>query len=372
MAESIDASAGANESTFADLALQLFALQFEGVPIYRQWCESRGRVPARVSRWCDIPVLPTRVFQDFEVSSLPAHARTRLFLSSGTVSQARSRHHHGEESLRLYESSLLPWFTRHVMPARASSGLEPFPSPNRLLVLTPRGAEAPNSSLVHMFETVARSISFARIEFVGRIGSDGGWELEMDRTIAFLDACAEAGQPVVVLGTAFSFVHLLDELAARGRRFALPAGSRCMETGGYKGRSRSLPRRELHALIGAGLGIQQRAIVCEYGMSELSSQAYDRVVEGSAFASGASGSDPVFHFPPWARVRVVSPESGEGVAEGEPGLVQVFDLANVYSVGAVQTEDLALRRGLGFELVGRAAEAPPRGCSLMMDESERR
>jgi hypothetical protein len=40
-------------------------------------------------------------------------------------------------------------------------------------------------------------------------------------------------------------------------------------------------------------------------------------------------------------------------------------LANVYSVAAIQTEDLAVRRGDGFELIGRAALAGPRGCSLM-------
>jgi hypothetical protein len=53
------------------------------------------------------------------------------------------------------------------------------------------------------------------------------------------------------------------------------------------------------------------------------------------------------------------------VEDGETGLVRVFDLANVYSVMAVQTEDLAVRRGDGFELIGRAQFAESRGCSLM-------
>jgi hypothetical protein len=37
----------------------------------------------------------------------------------------------------------------------------------------------------------------------------------------------------------------------------------------------------------------------------------------------------------------------------------------VFSVMAIQTEDLGIRRGDGFELIGRAALAAPRGCSLM-------
>ena len=133
-----------------------------------------------------------------------------------------------------------------------------------------------------------------------------------------------------------------------------------METGGYKGRSRALSKERLHEWIGQVLGIAKNQIVTEYGMSELSSQAYNRVV-------GCAGG--VFHFPPWAKAQIVSPETGVEAAEGETGLVRVFDLANVRSVMAIETEDLAVRRGDGFELIGRAAAAEPRGCSLALSES---
>jgi len=76
-----------------------------------------------------------------------------------------------------------------------------------------------------------------------------------------------------------------------------------------------------------------------------------------------------FHFPPWTRVQIVSTETGREVAEGESGLIRVFDLANIFSVAAIQTEDVGVRRGDGFELVGRAQLSEPRGCSLMSVES---
>jgi len=97
-------------------------------------------------------------------------------------------------------------------------------------------------------------------------------------------------------------------------------------------------------------------------MSELSSQAYDTVVGQSSPAPHAPRR---FRFSPWTRVQIVSPETGREVVEGETGLIRVFDLANVASVLAVQTEDLAIRRGDGFEFIGRATGAEPRGCSLM-------
>jgi hypothetical protein len=67
-------------------------------------------------------------------------------------------------------------------------------------------------------------------------------------------------------------------------------------------------------------------------------------------------------------VQIISPETGREVAEGETGLIRLLDLANVFSVAAIQTEDLGVRQGRGFELVGRAAAAEPRGCSLNVDE----
>ena len=163
--------------------------------------------------------------------------------------------------------------------------------------------------------------------------------------------------------------EIIDDLARRGRRFELPPGSRAMETGGYKGRSRSLQKAELHSLITHHLGIPSANIICEYGMSELSSQAYDSPVsDGWRATSDAAGSRRM-RFPTWCRVQIISPETGREVGEGETGLIRVFDLANVYSVIAIQTEDLGIRRGDGFELIGRAALAEPRGCSLMAVEN---
>lgn len=103
-------------------------------------------------------------------------------------------------------------------------------------------------------------------------------------------------------------------------------------------------------------------------MSELSSQAYDgraALLRGQDWGRAAVRPYRVFRFPPWARVQIISPETGREVAEGETGLIRVFDLANVFSVMAIQTEDLGIRRDEHFELIGRAALAETRGCSLM-------
>ena len=87
-------------------------------------------------------------------------------------------------------------------------------------------------------------------------------------------------------------------------------------------------------------------------MSELSSQAY-------------AAEDGLFRFPPWARAQIISPATGREANAGERGLIRVYDLANVWSVMAVQTEDVGIKEGDAFRLLGRAAAAEARGCSLM-------
>jgi len=345
-------------ASFESLALELFALQFEGNPAYRKICQSRRQTPATVEHWTQIPHVPTSVFKELDLSCLLPEERTTVFHSSGTTSQHPSRHFHGLASLAVYEASLWQWFQPH------------FRCENEFLFLTPDPSAAPRSSLVHMCATVRQSVrpksgladrGATRSDFFGLLACDGTWTIDFGGLLPTLESVAAGGQPVTIFGTAFSFLQLLDFLAERQLRLALPKGSQVMETGGYKNRSRILPKNELHAFITRQLGVGRDNIICEYGMSELSSQAYDLEIQPPSAILHARA----FHFPPWARVKIISPESGCEVAEGEPGIVRVLDLANVFSVAAIQTEDLGVRRGDGFELLGRAQLAEPRGCSLM-------
>jgi len=368
-----------NDYEFNQLALELFALQFTHNAPYRRFCQARGVSPETTTGWTSIPAIPASAFKDLELTSLLVNQRTTVFHSSGTTEQRPSRHFHNAESLSIYEASLLPWFAAHVLTNPPSGhddcGDERSPSPRpsplgegdtssvrdkfksrfRILSLTPSPTAAPHSSLVHMFETVRCEFGSTGSVFLGNVASDGTWILDLEQTFSTLGESSD--RPIALLGTAFGFVHLLDAVGENKLRLA--PGSCVVETGGYKGRSRELPKAELHALITERLGVPPTYIICEYGMSELSSQAYDRI------AGREASAQPCFHFPPWARAKIISPETGSEVGEGETGLIRVFDLANVWSVLAIQTEDLGIRRGDGFELIGRAKAVESRGCSLM-------
>ena len=224
-----------------------------------------------------------------------------------------------------------------------------------LQVLAPSTTEASDSSLSHMFDTVMRDAG----------SSDSGhWvargSLDAPRALRALEAAERNSGPVAICGTAFAFVHLLEELDGRGRRYSLPRSARVMETGGFKGRSRAVSRDELYAWIEDRLGVPSARIVNQYGMTELGSQFYDSVL-------GEPGAPRRKIVPPWTRVRIVDPLGGDEMAPGELGRITVIDLANTGSVCALETADLGRVVGDGFEIVGRDPTAEERGCSIGAD-----
>ena len=147
--------------------------------------------------------------------------------------------------------------------------------------------------------------------------------------------------------TAFALIHWLDALS--GARAPLPEGSRMMLTGGYKGRARSVDATDLLEMIEAQLALPAEAVVGEYGMTELTSQAY-----GTPFSA-----------PPWLQIRVVDPTTGHDVPQGDTGLVAFFDLLNLDNVSAILTGDQGHLDAEGrLTLLGRAPGAVLRGCSL--------
>jgi hypothetical protein len=336
-----------DDARFERLALALFAFQFEANVPYGRFCAARGATPDRIRSWREIPAVPTGAFKELPLRCFPAERSAHVFRTSGTTLARR-----GElslDTLELYEASLAPSFESGVLPDLAPGERLP------MLVLAPAPEEAPDSSLSHMFGVMRER----------RGGPESGWFVLEERLDAgALEAAvarAASAPKLLLCGTAFAFVHWLETLEQRSLRLALPAGARVMETGGFKGRARELPRERLYAWIHDRLGVPPERCVNQYGMTELASQFYDSVLR-EPHASRRKLA------PAWTRVLLVDPESGKEVRDGEVGAIRVFDLANTGSVLAIATADLGRSRGDGFEVLGREEGAEARGCSLAADE----
>jgi len=336
-----------SDPTFNALARDIFAWQLERNRPLAAYCERRGISAASVSHWTEIPPIPTAAFKEVPLLAGNTAAADAVFRTSGTTRGQEKRGTHYILDLSLYHAALLPVFEAWLLP----DGARPC-----MLSLVPAPHEMPDSSLAHMIAAVIQHFGPA----------DSGWfasvhgGIDHDRLAHALREASAADQAVCLLGTSFSFVHWTDGLRARGERYSLPAGSRLMDTGGSKGRSREVSADALRAVYGELLGIPAEACINEYGMTEMTSQFYDSTLR----LPGARRKIP----PPWVRTRVVDPDTLAPLDSAEPGLLQHFDLANLGSVMGVQTEDLGTLVNDGFQVLGRAAGAQPRGCSIAMDD----
>lgn len=308
------------EGEFAELALEVFEYQYSANEPYRRYCAAVGKTPASVEGWLEIPAVPTDVFklQGVAMRCFPEADASGYFLTSGTTRDVRGRREWCD--LELYEAS--------VLGAWRELGL---PEIGHAFLFSQRGADAPHSSLVRMFEILAPN---------GEWLIDGAGKLCMD------GFCPEG--VVSIFGTSLA---LMEVIKVEGD-FQLHDGSWIFETGGSKGARTGFAPWEVRERLSEGFGVSPSRVMNEYSMTELFSQFYK------------VGDQSTHRGPSWTGVRVRDLRTGELAANGEIGYLEIVDLANFETVIAIQTQDLARKCGdREFELLGRDPTAAPRGCS---------
>lgn len=332
-----------SDDVFNRSALACFEFQFTHSAPYRKYCERRLRTPANVTSWLDVPAVPTAAFKESALVAGAPQSAQAIFRTSGTTQGSEKRGAHYVLDLELYRASLLRTFARYVLPDTSR-----MPMVSLVPQWQPGGASSLSFMVTAVMEELGAENSIYGINAAG-----------LDSKL-LIERLSEFSEPVCVLGTSLAFVHWFDELRKSDQSWQLPAGSRIMDTGGFKGSARTVSNAELRLQYQALLGVPANYVINEYGMTEMLSQFYDTQLAEPDLRTMKAG-------PPWVRTAVVDPETLVPLPAGEAGLLRHFDLANVFSVSAIQTEDVGRMVGAGFELHGRAAGAAPRGCSIAMD-----
>jgi hypothetical protein len=340
--------ADAAAARFETLALEVFAHQFTCIPAYRRVCERHGKTPAAVTDWREIPPVPALAFKEVEICCAPPE---RIFLTTGTTAGTARRGRHALPDLRLYRAAAVAGMKQFLFPDVTAM---------RILSLIPPTSERPESSLAQM-------VAWA-VEDFGAPGSTcfaGTERLDLDGFAQALRQSERDGAPVCVMTTTAALIRFFDHCGARGWTFRLPHSSRVMDTGGSKGAPRPLSARGILQACWNTLATPGYFCANEYGMTEMCSQFYDNVIRdryhGRPTRRAKAG-------PHWVRTLVLDPGSLREVAAGDRGVLCHFDLANTGTAMAVLTEDVGRVVSDGFELIGRAAGAEGRGCSLSVAE----
>ena len=317
--------------SFDALAKDIADFQARNIAGYARLRDARGEA---------VPAVPTDVFKVARVSVFEESETPIVFRTSGTTVGARGSHWF--RTCETYDAGSVAF-------GRRALGVD---DRTEVVVIGPTPKEQPDSSLVHMIgrfvETMATAASIEDTYFI----SDGVLDVvALDDRVARL--LMSNATKTIVLGTSLAYALLLE--AFGDAKFRMPEGTRVMQTGGFKGKTLEFDAAKLRRDLARAFCIDPSAIISEYGMTELSSQFWER-------------SPNVYAEPPWARVVPVDPNTLAPVKDGDVGVARIEDLLNVDSAIAIVTADRVRRVAGGFELLGREAGAPPRGCSIATEE----
>ena len=309
-----------SDAEFEAAALELFRRQAEQCPPYNEYISLLGVNPAEVNRVEDIPFLPIEFFKWRDVYCGEGEPE-KVFTSSNTGGTVAS--HHMMQSLALYEQAFTRAFEQFYGAAEGWS----------IYGLLPNYLQREGSSLVYMVDRL-----------IARCGSGGFYLDEYEKLIA--DMAADA-KPKILLGVSYALWDLAEQYAPKLENTIV------METGGMKGQREELPKSEFHKILTNAFGVEK--IHSEYGMAELTSQAY-------------SSGDGVFRAPAWMRVVVRDVNNPlKMLPAGSRGAVSIIDLANISSCAFIATQDVGRTFADGsFMIEGRLSGADIRGCNLLV------
>ena len=286
-----------------------------------------------VTNITDIPFLPIEVFKKNEVKTKEFDPAV-IFESSGTSNSKTSRHF--IKDLELYKESFL----------RAFRLFYGDPSGYCIIGLLPSYLERNNSSLVFMVQELITQ---------SRHPLSGFYLDEHDKLYHTLVHNEIAHKKTLLIGVTFALLDFSMKYKMNLTNTII------METGGMKGKLPELTRNEVHNTLKDKLGVQH--VHSEYGMTELLSQAYSR-------------KDGIFKCPPWMQV-LIREEDDPLMVQTSPlikkqitGVMNIIDLANIYSCSFIATDDIgSLHHDGTFEVLGRTDASDLRGCSLLTMQS---
>jgi hypothetical protein len=206
-----------------------------------------------------------------------------------------------------------------------------------VLGLLPSYLERKNSSLIFMVDELIKQGNNVNSNF---------YLYEFEKLQNVLKQLEEQQQKTLLIGVTFALLDFAQQFPTHLKNTIV------METGGMKGRKKEMTRDEVHEILCKYFYVDK--IHSEYGMTELLSQAY-------------SAGNGKFYCPSWMKVLVRDEEDPLMIKESGRGVLNVIDLANVYSCSFIATDDAGIVYEDGsFEVYGRIDNSDIRGCSLMV------
>lgn len=308
---------------FEALALGIFLFQYKNNLVYKAYVDVLLSDIAAIDSINKIPFLPVRFFKSQKVTTTEFKPQT-VFESSGTTGSVNSRHF--IKDLLLYEESFMKGFELFYGSIKDYC----------IVGLLPSYLERGNSSLVYMVNKLIERSEHPQ---------SGFYLDEFEKLASLIIDLEKKQQKTLLIGVTFALLDFAEQFPMSLQYTTI------LETGGMKGRRKEMIREELHGTLESAFKVP--SIHSEYGMTELLSQAYSK-------------GDGIFNTPPWMKILVRDEEDPLLVKKTGSGIINIIDLANIYSCSFIATDDAGkIYDDNSFEVLGRVDGSDLRGCSLM-------
>ncbi|MCB1955360.1 MAG: acyl-protein synthetase [Rhodocyclaceae bacterium] len=315
-------------------------------PAYRRMLEVLGGGAPDESGLAAIPFLPVRLFKDMELLSVERDQVVKTLTSSGTSGQAVSRIFLDRATAALQSKVLARLMGDLLGQQRHPMLVIDTPS-----VLKDRAAFSARGAGILGFSLFGRDVTYAL---------DDTMQLDLPRIEAFLEKHREAPTLFVFGFTFMVWRHLVQPLAALGRRLPLERGVLLHGGGWKKLADAAVAPAAFRSALADHCGLQR--VVDYYGMVEQTGSIYLACERGH------------LHAPIFSDILIRDPRDFAVLPAGRSGLIEVLSvLPQSYPGHALLTEDLGTllgeddclcgRLGRYFSVERRAPRAEPRGCS---------
>ncbi len=312
---------------------------------------AQSNCPSLIRYWQNTQIgfgVPDQAFKGEPPYYFPDAPPVKVFCTSGTSGAKRGRCYYSARGLGLMEAA--------VLQAARNNLIKDLKEP-AIIRLLPSQEAAPEMIMAYGMDLIARTFGAAHLS--QSVVTERGFN--RDLLVKLLHQAQAEARAVILIGGSFACINVMDSLQKDKIKFQLPLGSRMVDAGGFKGRSREVTVPVLHQLAQDVFGIAPERCINIFGMTELASQLYD----ASTTNVGPLGERPKgcgTTVVPLVRDSVTLEPVSEGL-----GLLEIADLCVLDRPYSVLTGDLAIQTPEGVAIVGRAQQGEVRGCSLNLE-----
>lgn len=322
-----------------------FNHHYENCPDYRHFAERHGITPNSLKAIDEIPQIPTVLFKNIDILSIPRNDVAKVCQSSGTRG-LMSVVYRDEKTLDRLLCSIIAGM-KYIYDIDNDRAL--------VLNLGPSTEEA--GDIWFSYVTSIADLLYKTYYYVT------DQEFYVEDLVGFLTRQKKVDKRIILLGAPIMFKRFLSYLERDKINLHLPSDTLVITAGGWKKFSgEALERNRLEKLLCERLRIRPENVRDSFNQVELNTVIFECEYKNK-------------HAPPWVKVIIRDPVTMADIGEEQAGVLTYLDAScRSYpcfiiseDIGRVRSGCACGRKGQILDVIRRVNRVESKGCAIKMD-----